>query len=189
MRLVLASASPRRRELLAQLGITDVLVAPMDVDETANKNELPLPYVKRVALLKAAAAVRQYPDDVVLTADTVVAAGRRMLPKAETAEQVRECLELLSGRRHKVLTAVAVSFAGKTRLKISENVVKMQRLSASDIDSYAASGDGIGKAGGYALQGRAAGFISWLSGSPSGIIGLPLHETALMLETYCFQAS
>jgi septum formation protein len=189
VRLVLASASPRRRELLAQLGITDVLVAPMDVDETANKNELPLPYVKRVALLKAAAAVRQYPDDVVLTADTVVAAGRRMLPKAETAEQVRECLNLLSGRRHKVLTAVAVSFAGKTRLKISENVVKMQHLSASDIDSYAASCEGIGKAGGYTLQGRAAGFISWLSGSPSGIIGLPLHETALMLETYCFQAS
>ena len=178
--LVLASASPRRRELLAQIGIVPERIVAPDVDETPQRHELPQNYVLRVARSKAAAVT----GAVVLAADTAVAAGRRILPKAETEAEVRACLGILSGRRHRVYTAVVVAEAsGVIRERLVDSVVTFARLTAADIDMYVAGGEWRGKAGGYAIQGEAARFIRFLSGSYSGVVGLPLFETAQLLRS------
>lgn len=181
--LVLASSSPRRRELLAQIGVEPARVESPDVDESALKRELPAPYALRLAEAKARAVVRR-DGEIVLAGDTAVAVGRRILPPADTEEVQRELLQLLSGRRQTVLTAVAVIDAGgQLRSRLSTSVVAFKRLEPAEIDAYVASGEGLGKAGGYAIQGRAAGFIRWMSGSYSGVVGLPLFETRALLRT------
>ena len=184
-RLILASASPRRRELLARLGVTPDAVAPADIDETPFKAELPRDYARRMAREKALAAASD--EGHVLAGDTVVAAGRRILPKAEDKATARRCLELLSGRRHTVLSAIALCAPdGTLREKLSETAVKFKRLSTEEIDAYLASGEWDGKAGGYAIQGAAEGLVSWLQGSHSGVVGLPLYETRILLKSAGF---
>jgi septum formation protein len=181
MRLILASQSPRRLELLARLGVVPDAVIPADIDETEQKGELPVPYAKRVAATKAAAISE--PGALTLAADVVVAVGRRILPKAETEKQGRDCLELLSGRRHRVHAAVTlIDGEGKARHRLSSSIVTFKRLSAEEIDAYIASDEWRGKAGGYAIQGRAEALIRALSGSYSGVMGLPLHETRALLR-------
>lgn len=172
--------------LLRQIGIVpDHVVAP-DIDETPVRDELPRPYAIRMARAKAA-AVRSA-DHLVLAADTVVAAGRRILPKAETAAQVRACLTLLSGRRHRVLTALVLSSPdGRATHRLVESIVTFNRLTPAQIERYVATGEGEGKAGGYAINGRAAGFIRFLSGSHSAVVGLPLFETAQLLRGFGWQ--
>ena len=181
MKLILGSASPRRRELLAQLGITPDAVLPPDIDETPRKAELPRPYCARLALEKAR-AVTSDPDDIVLCADTTVALGRRILGKPEDAAEAAAFLRLMSGRRHQVITAVAVRKGDKTWTREAVSAVKMKRLSEGEIGAYLASGEWQGKAGAYAIQGRAAAFIPWISGSFTAIMGLPLAETAALLQ-------
>jgi len=186
--LILASASPRRRDLLAQAGIVPDLITAADIDETPRPGETPEPYALRVALEKAAMVAARYPEAFVLAADTCVALGRRILPKAEDADTVSACLNLLSGRRHRVHTAIvlrqpALSCEKAQAIRrIVTTRVAMKRLEAREIADYAASGEGFGKAGGYALQGRAGSFILWLNGSHTGVIGLPLAETLAMLK-------
>ena len=183
--LVLASASPRRRELLARLGLTPAAINPADIDETPHKGELPRDYAKRMAREKAQAAASD--DGHVLAGDTVVAAGRRILPKAEDEATARKCLELLSGRRHRVLSAIALRAPdGAIRERLSETVVMFKRLSSAEIDAYLASGEWEGKAGGYAIQGIAEGLISRIQGSHSGVVGLPLYETRTLLRAAGF---
>lgn len=182
MVFVLASASPRRLDLLAQLGITPDHVAASDIDETPGKIELPRPYAERLAREKAEAVAAQHPGAIVLAADTVVALGRRILPKAETESQARACLKLLSGRRHHVYTAVAVIDAnGTVRERLSDTVVTVKRLTEDEIEGYIRSGEWQGKAGGYAIQGRFAAYVKAMSGSYSGVVGLPLYETNALL--------
>jgi septum formation protein len=182
-RLVLASASPRRLELLAQIGIVPARVQPADIDERPARQELPRPYVQRMAREKAAAV--RAPDAFLLAADTVVAAGRRILPKAETEAEGRHCLALLSGRRHRVLTAVVLRAPdGRQTERLCESVVTFARLTPNEVEAYLASGEWRGKAGGYAIQGRAATFIRFLSGSHSNVVGLPLYETAQLLRGF-----
>ena len=183
--LVLASASPRRRELLARLGLTPAAINPADIDETPHKGELPRDYAKRMAREKAQAAASG--DGHVLAGDTVVAAGRRILPKAEDEATARKCLELLSGRRHRVLSAIALRAPdGALRERLSETVVMFKRLSSAEIDAYLVSGEWEGKAGGYAIQGIAEGLISRIQGSHSGVVGLPLYETRTLLRAAGF---
>ncbi len=183
MRLVLASASPRRVDLLAQIGVTPDAIDPADIDETPLKAEQPAIYARRVAAAKAAMVAARQPDALVLAADTVVAVGRRILPKAETEAEARDCLALLSGRRHRVLSAVTlVRPDGIARHRLSTTIVAFKRLSAAEIQAYVASGEWHGKAGGYALQGRAGALIRFVGGSPSGVIGLPVFETRALLE-------
>ena len=178
--LILASASPRRLDLLARLGVVPDRIAPADIDESPAPGELPRPYVQRMAREKAAAVADG--SGWVLAGDTVVAAGRRILPKAEDEEMARRCLQLLSGRRHRVLSAIALAAPdGTMRAKLSETQLKVKRLSSAEIDGYIASGEWQGKAGGYAIQGLAEAFIPWIQGSHSGVIGLPLYETRLLL--------
>jgi septum formation protein len=180
--LVLASASPRRLDLLRQIGIEPDAIDPADLDETPLRGELPAAYVVRLAEAKARAVAPRHPGAFVLAADTVVACGRRILPKAEDAATARRCLELLSGRRHRVYGGVAlVTPGGRLSLRRVESRVAMKRLGAEEIAAYLDSGEWHGKAGGYAVQGRAAAFVSWLSGSYSNIVGLPLFETAQLL--------
>ncbi len=184
-RLVLASASPRRLDLLAQLGIVPAAVVKTDIDETPLPAEMPRLYARRLAHAKADAALAHADaaDALVLAADTVVAAGRRILPKAETAEQASACLALLSGRRHRVLTAVVLAQPGGQRTeRMVESVVGFARLQSGQMAAYLAGGEWEGKAGGYAIQGRAASFIRFLSGSYSNVVGLPLFETAQLLR-------
>lgn len=185
LRLVLASASPRRHALLAQIGFSAVETAAPDIDETPRKDESPRELAQRLAHAKAAAVA--IPGAYVLTADTVVACGRRILPKAETEAQARACLTLLSGRRHRVITAVVLRLPdgtpnGTTRERIVESVVGFARLTDQQIAAYLASNEWHGKAGGYAIQGIAAAFIRFLSGSYSNVVGLPLFETAQLLR-------
>lgn len=181
--LVLASSSPRRRELLAQIGVTPARIASPDIDESALKGERPADYALRLAETKAR-AVSRADDEVVLAGDTAVAVGRRILPPAESEAVQRELLALLSGRRQTVITAIAtIDTAGTLRSRLSTSVVTFKRLEASEIDAYVACGEGLGKAGGYAIQGRAAGFIRFMSGSYSGVVGLPLFETRALLRT------
>jgi septum formation protein len=181
MRLILASASPRRLELLARLGIVPDAVTPAEIDETPRKAELPDRYACRMAAEKAAAAATA--GSLVLAADTVVAAGRRILPKAESEDEARAALTLLSGRRHRVHSAVAVTDAeGRTRIRLSTSMVAFKRLSPDEIQAYLASGEWRGKAGGYAIQGRAEALVRMLSGSHSGVMGLPLYETRALLR-------
>ena len=181
MRLILGSASPRRQELLARLGVVPDAVRPADIDETPAKGELPRPYTERMAREKAA-AVDAGPEDLVLAADTTVAAGRRILGKPADADQARAFLELLSGRRHRVVTAVALRRGERLWQRRVESAVKMKRLSEVEIRAYLESGEWQGKAGGYAIQGRAEAFIPWMQGSYSGVMGLPLAETAALLQ-------
>jgi septum formation protein len=179
--LVLASASPRRRDLLVQIGIVPDRIVPTDVDETPLPAELPRVCALRLARAKAAAV--DAPGCLVLAADTVVAAGRRVLPKAENETDARACLSLLSGRRHRVFTAVVLrSVAGRRSERIAVSIVTFVRLTPQQIDAYVASGEWQGKAGGYAIQGLAAAFIRYLSGSHSNVVGLPLFETAQLLR-------
>jgi septum formation protein len=181
--LVLASASPRRLDLLARLGIVPARVIATDIDESPLKRETPRPHAARLALGKAEAAASLAPDALVLAADTVVGVGRRILPKAETEDQARACLELLSGRRHRVTTALVLAVPDGRRLKRSvESAVTFQRLTSQQMAAYLASGEWQGKAGGYAIQGRAEAFIRLLSGSHSNVVGLPLFETAQLLR-------
>jgi septum formation protein len=188
MRLVLASASPRRLDLLAQIGVSPDAVDPADIDETPRKGELPAPYAGRVAAEKAALVASRHPGALVLAGDTVVACGRRILPKAEDEATARKCLELLSGRRHRVLSAITLlSPDGKARHRLSESIVTFKRMHPSEIDTYLAGGEWHGKAGGYAVQGSAAGLIKSLSCSPSGVIGLPLYETRTLLMSAGYQ--
>ena len=183
--LILASASPRRRELLARLGVTPAAIAPADIDETPAKAELPRDYAKRMAREKAEAAASS--EGFVLAGDTVVAAGRRILPKAEDEATARKCLELLSGRRHRVLSAIALRAPdGSLRERLSETMVMFKRLSPAEIDAYIASGEWEGKAGGYAIQGIAEGLINRIHGSHSGVVGLPLYETRALLKAAGF---
>jgi septum formation protein len=181
MTLVLASGSPRRLELLRQIGVTPDRVVSTDVDETPLKAEAPRALALRLALLKVGAA--RTPGAVVLAADTVVACGARTLPKADCEDEARDCLALLSGRTHQVTTAVAVSdLSGRIRTRTVTSRVQFARLSAEDVQGYISSGEWHGKAGGYAIQGRAGRFVIDLNGSYSAVVGLPLHETAFLLR-------
>lgn len=186
--------------LLQQIGIVPAQVVSPDIDETPARQELPRPYAVRMALDKARAvspdtARAVLPDTaraasspqthLVLAADTVVAAGRRILGKAETADEVRACMNLLSGRRHRVMTAVAlIAPDGRIHQRLVESIVTFNRLTPEQIERYVATGEGIGKAGGYAINGFAAGFIRFLSGSYSSVVGLPLFETAQLLRAH-----
>lgn len=180
MRLILASASPRRLELLAQLGVAPDAVAPTDVDETPLPSENPRAYCTRVTRAKVAAH-RSAAGDLVLAADTTVALGQRILGKPENAAEARRFLTLLSGRRHKVITALALRKETQIWQRDVVTTVRMKRLSAAEIDGYLATDDWQGKAGGYAIQGPAGAFIPWLQGSYSAVMGLPLAETAALL--------
>ena len=180
--LVLASASPRRLELLRQIGIVPDGVDPADIDETPLPGELPPSYVLRLAEAKARAVSPRHPGAFILAADTVVACGRRILPKAEDAAAARACLTLLSGRRHRVYGGIAVIApkGGIARRRVLSQVA-FKRLSETELQAYLDSGEWQGKAGGYAIQGKAAALIPWICGSYSNVVGLPLYETVQLL--------
>lgn len=183
--LVLASASPRRRDLLTRLGVEPIRAFGADIDETPHKAEVPRDYAQRMAREKAEAAA----DDTahVLAGDTVVAVGRRILPKAEDEDTARKCLQLMSGRRHRVLSAIALRAPdGTIRHRMSETAVRFKNLSEAEIDAYLAGGEWEDKAGGYAIQGSAEGLIAWIQGSHSGVVGLPLFETRALLKAAGF---
>lgn len=181
MRLILGSGSPRRREMLAQLGIAADDIRPPEIDETPAKGEQPRPYCIRMALEKAQ-AVQADADDIVLSADTTVALGRRILGKPADAGEAAEFLLALSGRRHKVITAVAVRRGARVWHRDVITNVKMKRLSDQELNAYLASDDWQGKAGGYAIQGPAGALIPWIRGSFTAVVGLPLAETAALLQ-------
>ena len=177
-RLVLASASPRRRDLLAQIGRPPDLIAPADIDESERDGELPRPLAERLAQQKAEVVRARYPGDVVLAADTVVAVGRRILPKTEVREDAEACLRLISGRAHRVFTGLAVAGPkDEMRVRLVETRVKVRRLTARAIDHYLDGGEWRGKAGGYGIQGAFGAHIVHLSGSYSAVVGLPLYQT------------
>lgn len=180
LKLILGSGSPRRLELLAQLGVVPDAVRPPDIDEDARRAELPRDYVKRIAMEKLA-AMQADDDTVVLCADTTVALGRRIMGKPRDAGEAAAFLYALSGRRHKVITAVAVKRGSRTWLRDVQSTVAFKQLSDAEVNAYLASGDWQGKAGGYAIQGPAGAFIPWINGSYTGIVGLPLTETAGLL--------
>jgi septum formation protein len=181
-RLVLASGSPRRRDLLAQIGICPDDLDQADLDETALWGELPRAYAARLARAKLDACAPRHSGAFVLAADTVVACGRRILPKPENAETARQCIALLSGRRHRVIGAVAAMTPdGKVGTRLVVSNVTFRRLTADDVADYVASGEGLGKAGGYAIQGIAARYVRAIGGSYSNIVGLPLYETTALL--------
>ena len=184
LHLTLASASPRRRDLLARLGLTPDAVTPADIDETPLKDERPRNYALRMGREKALAVSA---EGFVLAGDTVVAAGRRILPKTEEESEACDCLKLLSGRRHVVLTSVVLRAPdGTCRERLNENVVRFKNLSTEEIDAYIASDEWRGKAGGYAIQGQAEALIQWMKGSHSGVMGLPLYETRALLKAAGF---
>jgi septum formation protein len=181
-RLVLASASPRRLDLLRQIGLEPHAVEAAEVDETPLRDETPRQLATRLAMAKADRVAPLHADSHVLAADTVVAVGRRVLPKASDADEVRACLGLLSGRAHRVLTGLcAIAPDGRRAHRLVESRLHFKRLTTSDIDRYLASGEGVGKAGGYAIQGCAGRFVISLQGSYSGVVGLPLYEAANLL--------
>lgn len=183
-RLILASASPRRLELLARIGITPDAILPPDIDESVPKGELPRAHAQRLAREKAEVVAARNGDALVLAADTVVAVGRRILPKVEDEATLRSCMKLLSGRRHRVLTGVALAIPGMPiRESIVETVIAMKRLSPEEIDFYAGHGEWRGKAGGYALQGYGEVYVRHIAGSYSNVVGLPLAETRLLLKS------
>jgi septum formation protein len=181
VRFILGSGSPRRRELLAQIGIVPDAILPADIDEDPKKAELPRTYCMRLAREKALAVVAGS-EDIVLCADTTVALGRRILGKPRDAGEAAKFLVDLGGRRHQVITAVAVRRGERIWTRESVSAVKMKRLSDDELNTYLASGEWAGKAGGYAIQGLAGAFIPWISGSFTGIVGLPLAETAALLQ-------
>ncbi len=181
MRLILGSASPRRKELLAQIGVQpDAIVAP-DIDESPLRGELPARYCERIARAKAA-AIDAPPDAIVLCADTTVSMGRRILGKPAEAAEAARFLQALGGRRHRVTTAVVVRRGARQWQRVVVTAVKMKRLGDAELAAYLASGEWQGKAGGYAIQGLGAAFVPWISGSYSGVVGLPLAETAQLLQ-------
>jgi len=188
--LVLASESPRRAALLAQAGITPDVILPAAIDESARKGELPRIHALRLAVEKARKVQGEWPSRIeggkpafILAADTVVALGRRILPKAADDEEVRACLKLLSGRRHQVITAVAlITPDGKLRTRTALTRVSLLRLSAAQLTYYVESLEGVGKAGGYAIQGRAEMLVKEIAGSYSNVVGLPLALTVALLE-------
>nr|WP_298926481.1 nucleoside triphosphate pyrophosphatase [uncultured Erythrobacter sp.] len=183
-RLTLASASPRRRDLLARLGLSADAISPADIDETPRPAERPRDYALRMGEEKAAAIDAA---GFVLAGDTVVAAGRRILPKTEDKDEARACLELLSGRRHTVLSSVVLKAPdGTLKSRLSENTVRFKSLSGEEISAYLASEEWRGKAGGYAIQGAAEGLIQWIRGSHSSVMGLPLYETRALLKSAGF---
>jgi septum formation protein len=182
-RLILASASPRRLDLLARIGVTPDEVDPAHIDESVPKGELPRDHALRLAREKAEAVATTHPDALVLAADTVVAVGRRILPKVEDEATLRACMALLSGRRHRVLTGVALAVPGAgVRARLVETVIAMKRLSPQEVDFYAGHGEWRGKAGGYALQGYGEVYVRHIAGSYSNVVGLPLAETRLLLK-------
>lgn len=179
-KLVLASASPRRKQLLAQIGVTPDAISPSDIDETPIPGESPRAYAERLGIEKARAG--HIDGQFTLAGDTVVALGRRILPKAETDDEVRACLELVSGRAHHVITSVClIAPDGRVAHRLSDTRVIVKRLTAGEITAYLASEEGIGKAGGYAIQGLFGAHIKQISGSYTGVMGLPVHETAQLL--------
>jgi len=181
VRLVLASTSPRRLDLLKRIGVTPDRVAAPDIDEDPLKAELPRAYVQRIAVGKAEAVAREA-DEIVLAGDTTIAVGRRILGKPDDEADLRRMLGLLSGRRHHCLSAVClIGLDGKARTRLSDTIVTFKRLTDAEIDAYIASGEGMGKAGGYAIQGRAEGYVRYLAGSHSGVVGLPVFETRALL--------
>ena len=187
--LVLASGSPRRLELLRQIGIVPDQVDPADLDETPAKGELPAALVMRLAESKARAVAPRHPGAFILAADTIVACGRRILPKAEDEAAARRCLALLSGRRHRVISGVALMTPeGALSQRRVTSRVAFKRLSEDELAAYLRSGEWRGKAGGYAAQGRAAAFIAWIAGSYSNVVGLPLFETAQLLAGRGYRA-
>ena len=188
IKLVLASGSPRRLQLLAQIGVEPDRLLPLAIDEAPKKKELPRNLAKRLSREKAEAAIAALKGDeamagaLVIAADTVVSVGRRILPKAELIEEAAACLRLLSGRSHRVYTSVAlVTAKGQLRQRLVETRVRFKRLSREDMESYLASGEWRGKAGGYAIQGIAGAFAMKVVGSYSNVVGLPLYETMAML--------
>ncbi len=184
MRLVLASASPRRLDLLARIGVVPDAVLPADVDESVPRGELPRVHASRLAREKALAVAAQEPEALVLGADTVVAVGRRILPKVEDEATLRACMKLLSGRRHRVLTGVALVLpGGGVRERLVETMIAMKRLSDEEIAYYATHGEWRGKAGGYALQGYGEVYVRQIAGSYSNVVGLPVAETRLLLKS------
>jgi len=181
--LVLASSSPRRRDLLARLGVVPSRVASPDIDESPHRAEVPRAYALRLAVEKAC-AVDRAAGEIVIAGDTTIALGRRILPPADTPDIQRDLLGKLSGRRHHCLSAVCViDAAGTVRTRLADTIVAFKPLSSDEIDDYIACGEGLGKAGGYAIQGRAEAFVRFLSGSHSGVVGLPLFETRALLKT------
>lgn len=182
MKLILGSGSPRRRELLAQIGVVADDIRPPDIDETPLKGELPKDYCSRIAREKVA-AVQAVADDIVLCADTTVALGRRIMGKPADAAEAAEFLIALGGRRHRIITSVAVKRGDQFWQRDVVSQAMMKRLSDDELNFYLASGDWQGKAGGYAIQGPAGAFIPWISGSFTAIVGLPLAETAALLNT------
>src|SRR5688572_141437 len=184
MRLILASASPRRLDLLARIGVKPDAIDPAHIDERVADGELPRVHALRLAVEKAETVAARHSEAVVLAADTVVAVGRRILPKVEDEPTLRDCMKLLSGRRHRVLTGVAVAQPGEpTRSRIVETMIAMKRLSPEEIDFYASHGEWHGKAGGYALQGYGEVYVRHIAGSYSNVVGLPLAETRLLLKS------
>ena len=182
--LVLASASPRRLDLLARIGVVPEEVIPAEIDESVPKGELPRDHALRLATEKAQAIASSKPDALVLGADTVVAVGRRILPKVEDEATLRACMKLLSGRRHRVLTGVALAAPGEPlRCRLVETMIAMKRLSDEEFDYYASHGEWRGKAGGYALQGYGEVYVRHIAGSYSNVVGLPLAETRLLLKS------
>lgn len=184
MRLILASASPRRLDLLARIGVIPDEIVPADIDESVPAGELPRDHALRLAREKAIAIAAEHPNDLVLAADTVVAVGRRILPKVEDEATLRVCMRLLSGRRHRVLTGIALAAPGQPlRTRLGETMIAMKRLSDDEMDYYASHGEWRGKAGGYALQGYGEVYVRQIAGSYSNVVGLPLAETRLLLKS------
>ena len=180
--LVLASASPRRRALLEQIGYVPDVVEPAALDEAVLPGEQPEAHAARLAHAKAAAVAAHHPGAFVLGADTVVACGRRILGKAETEESARHCLSLLSGRRHRVYGGVtAIDPKGRAVSRLVRTAVTFKRLSAEEMAAYLAGGEWQGKAGGYAIQGQAAAYVRFMGGSYTNVVGLPVHETYQLL--------
>jgi len=179
--LILGSASPRRKELMAQIGVVPDQIQPPDINETPGPRELPRPYVERIAREKLAAVVAGV-DDIVICADTTVAIGRRILGKPADADEAAAFLAMLGGRRHQVITALAVKRGARLWFRTVISDVKLKRLSPPELAAYLASGEWQGKAGAYAIQGRAGAFVTWLQGSFTGVVGLPLAETAALLS-------
>lgn len=189
-KLWLASASPRRLDLLAQIDIKPDNVGPADIDETPQSGETPRELARRLASEKAAAVLKNIPENedwIILAADTVVAQGRRILPKAETEETAKACLQLLSGRAHRVYSGVCLLYKGKSMLRVADTRVVMKKLSDEEIKTYLDSMEWQGKAGGYAIQGQADAFVKSLNGSYSNVVGLPLYETSSLLTGIGFK--
>ncbi len=189
-KLILASASPRRLDLLRQVGIEPDIVVPADIDETPLKAETPDKHALRLAIAKARAVAPHHPGAFILAADTVVGRGRRILPKAEDKATAARCLELISGRRHRVLGGIAlIAPDGRIGTRLVESAVIFKRLSTAEMASYLASGEWNGKAGGYAIQGRAAAYIRFMSGSYSNVVGLSLYDVHQLLTGFGWSGS